>query len=66
MFDLVRAAGIVMHPHLFKTIMDLLAQNIPPHALISLLKELSGKIPCEEDEINDNVLQEEKGNDNSR
>lgn len=46
--------------------MDLLAQNIPPHALISLLKELSSKIPREEDDINDNVFQEEKGNDNIR
>ncbi|KAG7174407.1 Mitotic-spindle organizing protein 2-like [Homarus americanus] len=64
LFDLVRAAGIIIHPQLFKTVMDLLAQNIPPHALINLLRDLSSKIPCGEDVINQNTVQEGNMNDN--
>ncbi|KAK3861946.1 hypothetical protein Pcinc_019526 [Petrolisthes cinctipes] len=44
LFDLVRAAGFTLHPQIFKIIMDLLNLHVPPHALVTLLKEVSGKI----------------------
>ncbi|XP_045128071.1 mitotic-spindle organizing protein 2-like [Portunus trituberculatus] len=45
LFDLVLATGITIHPKIFKVLMDLLALNVPPHAILSLLREVHDKIP---------------------
>ncbi|XP_027207095.1 mitotic-spindle organizing protein 2B [Penaeus vannamei] len=66
LYDLVQAAGIVMHPTLFKSIMDLLNEKVPPHALLNVLKEQSGRILNRSNISNDNFLPEEFINGNMR
>ncbi|KAK8391504.1 hypothetical protein O3P69_017221 [Scylla paramamosain] len=56
LFDLVLAAGITIHPKIFKVLMDLLALNVPPHAILSLLREVRDKIPHgQQEDMNENL-----------
>lgn len=56
LFDLVLAAGITIHPEIFKVLMDLLALNVPPHAILSLLREVQDKIPQgQQEDVNENL-----------
>ncbi|CAL4257752.1 unnamed protein product, partial [Meganyctiphanes norvegica] len=59
LFELVRSAGIVIHPKIFKTLMELLELNVPPHALLTLLRDVSNKVPSAADDINDNLMPDE-------
>ncbi|XP_076065948.1 mitotic-spindle organizing protein 2-like [Oratosquilla oratoria] len=40
LYDLAREAGIEIHPKIFKSILELLSLNVPPHTLLGVLHEL--------------------------